>query len=120
MTHPPSITPRPCSNVSGSGSGTGRRGGGPLPETHGSEITSTNPATGETIAGVSQAAAAEYEAASSGPAAFETWRLEPAPRRGEIVRQLGEALRRHARTWGGWSRSRSARSSRRAWARSRR
>ena len=70
-------------------------------ETHGSEITSTNPATGETIARVSQAAAADYEAAvQSAQLAFETWRLEPAPRRGEIVRELGNALRRHSEDLG--------------------
>src|SRR5262245_2045891 len=63
-------------------------------ETKGSELVSTNPATGEPIARVRQATAADYEAVvSAATRAFEAWRVVPAPRRGELIRALGEALR---------------------------
>ncbi len=62
----------------------------------GGELVSINPATGDPIAAVLQAGEADYEQVVMAAArAFETWRLLPAPRRGEIVRQLGEALRQH-------------------------
>lgn len=57
-------------------------------------LASVNPATGETIASVVQADKDAYEKVVSCAAeAFPTWRMMPAPQRGEIVRQLGEALR---------------------------
>ncbi len=53
-----------------------------------------NPATGETIATVLQASAKEYEATvGAAQAAFEAWRMLPAPRRGEFVRRIGDRLR---------------------------
>ena len=57
-------------------------------------IRSVNPATGETIAAVQAASAADYEQvmASATAAALE-WRDVPAPKRGEVVRLLGEELR---------------------------
>jgi aldehyde dehydrogenase (NAD+) len=65
-------------------------------ETRGPEIVSTNPATGEPIASVRQATAADYEAVvTAATRAFATWRLVPAPRRGEVIRALGNALREH-------------------------
>jgi aldehyde dehydrogenase (NAD+) len=60
------------------------------------EIGSTNPATGEVIARVRLATSAQYEeVVKTAVAQFQRWRLEPAPKRGEIVRQLAEALRAH-------------------------
>ena len=57
-------------------------------------ITSYSPATGERIADVAKAGAASYEALMDrSGAAFEKWRMMPAPQRGEIVRQIGDALR---------------------------
>ncbi len=57
-------------------------------------LASVNPATGETIASVVQADKDAYEkVASTAHEAFPTWRMMPAPQRGEIVRQLGDALR---------------------------
>jgi len=60
----------------------------------GDRLVSHNPATGEPIASVTMAGPAECDlvigAASS---AFETWRERPAPKRGELVRDLGNALR---------------------------
>ena len=62
----------------------------------GPEITSVNPANGQPLARVIAAGLPDYETVvSRAAAAFETWRTVPAPQRGEIIRQLGEALRRH-------------------------
>ncbi len=73
------------------GAGTGR-----WIETKGAELASVNPTTGETIAKVRQATAADYDqVVKAAEAAFEKWRLIPAPRRGEVVRALGNALRAH-------------------------
>jgi len=63
--------------------------------TRGSELVSSNPGNGEPIAAVRQAAAADYDrVASAATEAFRTWRMVPAPARGEIVRQLGDELRK--------------------------
>ena len=63
-------------------------------ETRGPELVSTNPATGDAIARVRQATAVDYEmVVTAATRAFDQWRLVPAPRRGEIVRALGNALR---------------------------
>lgn len=62
----------------------------------GGELVSTNPATGEAIATVLMAGEAEYElVAEAAVRAFQTWRSLPAPKRGEIVRQIGDELRRY-------------------------
>ena len=68
--------------------------GGWVERPGGELIESINPATGETIARVRGASAADYErAAESSAKEFLKWRLIPAPQRGEIVRQIGQALR---------------------------
>ena len=60
----------------------------------GPELKTFDPTTGAELASVRTAAAADYAAVSAAThAAFERWRLVPAPRRGEVVRQLGEAFR---------------------------
>ena len=60
----------------------------------GGELVSLNPATGLAIARVAMAGEEEYEAVMADTcAAFERWRLLPAPKRGEVVRQIGEELR---------------------------
>ncbi len=57
---------------------------------------SDNPTTGETIASVQMATKEQYEqVVSKAEEVFERWRMVPAPQRGEIVRQMGEALRIH-------------------------
>jgi aldehyde dehydrogenase (NAD+) len=59
-------------------------------------LESTNPTTGECIAQVRGATTADYEAViTSAQQAFEAWRTVPAPRRGEVVRLIGDELRRH-------------------------
>ena len=60
----------------------------------GREVLSRNPTTGEPIAGIVQASDAAYDRVVRHAArAFLTWREVPAPKRGELVRDLGNALR---------------------------
>jgi aldehyde dehydrogenase (NAD+) len=57
-------------------------------------IQSRNPATGDLLPAVLSASPEDYErTVERARAAFLSWRMVPAPRRGEIVRQVGEALR---------------------------
>ncbi|MGE0641176.1 MAG: aldehyde dehydrogenase family protein [Thermoanaerobaculia bacterium] len=64
--------------------------------TRGKRYESLNPATGEVLGVVLEASTADYErVAAASVRAFQDWRLWPAPKRGEVVRQLGEELRRH-------------------------
>jgi len=65
-----------------------------LLEPGGKELTSYNPTTGEALAKVIQATPQAYEkVASTAQDAFLNWRLVPAPKRGEVVRDLANALR---------------------------
>ena len=67
----------------------------------GAELESVNPTTGEVIARVRQADAATYErVATSAHEAFLNWRMVPAPKRGELVRALGNELRIHKEALG--------------------
>jgi len=60
-----------------------------------------NPANGALIAQVRPASAQDYEAVmSSAITAARAWREVPAPKRGEVVRQLGEELREHKQDLG--------------------
>jgi len=55
---------------------------------------SSDPSTGQLLAQVQLATEADYErAVEAARAAFTTWRTVPAPKRGELVRDLGQALR---------------------------
>jgi aldehyde dehydrogenase (NAD+) len=63
-------------------------------EPEGHKLTSFNPTTGEPIATVMLASPAAYDqVASAAVAAFRAWREVPAPKRGEVVRDVGAALR---------------------------
>lgn len=65
-------------------------------DTSGASIDSFSPADGELIASVQQATWDDYELVmASATAAFKTWRMVPAPKRGEIVRQIGNRLREY-------------------------
>jgi aldehyde dehydrogenase (NAD+) len=58
-------------------------------------IESVNPSTNEVIARVRGATLAGYEAiANSAAQTFDAWRRIPAPKRGELIRLMGEELRR--------------------------
>jgi len=61
---------------------------------HGQELVSYNPATGEPIAKIIQATEKTYEqVVSQAVEAFKSWRMIPAPKRGLLIRDLGQALR---------------------------
>src|SRR5687768_2021355 len=57
---------------------------------------SIDPARGEPIARAGSASRADYDRVmAEAIARWQAWRTVPAPRRGEVVRLIGEALRRH-------------------------
>ena len=61
---------------------------------NGSTIQSFTPVDGSLIGSVQTTSKDDYEKVMNTAAeAFKKWRLVPAPKRGEIVRQVGEALR---------------------------
>jgi aldehyde dehydrogenase (NAD+) len=58
----------------------------------GSLLPSINPATGEQIAGVYPCSSDDYQRiVKESIEAFRTWRMVPAPKRGEMVRLIGQA-----------------------------
>ncbi len=60
----------------------------------GGKVTSVSPVDGQPIASVWKASAADYERImEAATAGFSVWRAMPAPRRGEIIRQVGLQLR---------------------------
>jgi aldehyde dehydrogenase (NAD+) len=68
--------------------------GGWISDANGKELVSYNPTTGEPLARIIQASPHTYEKiASTAYQTFHTWRELPAPRRGELIRDLGNALR---------------------------
>jgi aldehyde dehydrogenase (NAD+) len=59
-------------------------------------IESTNPATGKVIAQVAACSVEDYQTVvQSSKEVCKQWRMVPAPKRGEVVRQIGNALRQH-------------------------
>ncbi len=59
-------------------------------------LASVNPTTGEAIARVRLATPEAYEAAvQAARSAFQSWRDWPAPKRGLVIRDLGQAVRRY-------------------------
>lgn len=63
-------------------------------DTKGDALHSFSPADGQLIATVNQATWDDYEVVmEKATAAFKEWRMVPAPKRGEIVRQIGNRLR---------------------------
>src|SRR5579859_6162307 len=57
-------------------------------------LISLNPSTGAPLGSVRPATREQYDACvATAQKTFERWRMVPAPKRGEIVRQIGEALR---------------------------
>ena len=59
-------------------------------------IESHNPATGELLGKVMSASDADYEnVISKAQEVFKEWRKVPGPQRGEAVRLVGDALRKH-------------------------
>ncbi len=67
----------------------------------GKDLVSRSPIDGEVLATVKQAGEADYEQVmATAVDVFASWRQRPAPLRGEVVRQIGEALRRHKQPLG--------------------
>jgi aldehyde dehydrogenase (NAD+) len=61
----------------------------------GDEIASYSPVDGQLIGKVTTTTKADYEKVmQAATSAFKSWRVMPAPQRGEVVRQFGEELRR--------------------------
>src|ERR1700680_238564 len=61
----------------------------------GNEVVSYNPATGAELGRVPLASAEDYEAiVLQAQRTFERWRMLPAPQRGQIVREIGDELRK--------------------------
>ncbi len=70
-------------------------------DTRGELLVSVNPTTGEPLAAVRQATAADYETVvATSVQAFREWQTWPAPKRGEVVRQLAVELRQHKESLG--------------------
>jgi aldehyde dehydrogenase (NAD+) len=64
-------------------------------DSHGPLLESFSPVDGKRIATLAMTDKAAYDqVVSTAQQAFLVWRTWPAPRRGEVVRQIGEALRR--------------------------
>jgi aldehyde dehydrogenase (NAD+) len=60
----------------------------------GAVLESRDPSTGEVIARVRQATRADYDrCVDAAHEAFLRWRVVPAPKRGEVVRRVGERIR---------------------------
>ena len=67
----------------------------------GKKIKSVSPVDGKTIGFVTETTSEEYEKIiSCACSAFKKWRILPAPKRGEIVRQFGEKLRKNKQPLG--------------------
>ena len=59
------------------------------------EVISYNPATGAELGRVALASTAEYDTVvAKASETLERWRILPAPKRGEIVREIGDELRK--------------------------
>jgi aldehyde dehydrogenase (NAD+) len=62
--------------------------------TTGKQVDSYSPADGQYIGSTNQATAEDYEKVmKTAEEAFKVWRMVPAPKRGEVVRQIGDKLR---------------------------
>jgi aldehyde dehydrogenase (NAD+) len=65
-------------------------------ETTGDTLTSFSPVDGHEIAAIKQATLKDYHSViTTAGEAFKTWRMRPAPARGEVVRQIGNELRKY-------------------------
>jgi len=69
--------------------------------TKGKKLESFSPVDGKLIASINTADAKDYETViKTAEKAFKQWRLVPAPKRGEVVRQIGEELRKRKESLG--------------------
>jgi len=67
-----------------------------IPEPSGGELESFSPASGQRLAKIQLAGPADYEAVVRRALdSFQDWRMTPAPKRGEVVREIANELRLH-------------------------
>ncbi len=79
----------------------GARGARVIESSSAHAIDSINPATGQPLASVRLGSIEDYERiAAESSEVFRAWRAVPGPVRGEVVRQLGQALRAKKRELG--------------------
>ncbi|HZX64642.1 MAG TPA: aldehyde dehydrogenase family protein, partial [Myxococcales bacterium] len=77
------------------------QGLGVSPTGNGELMESFNPSTGASLGRIRAATRADYDArVAAALHRFAEWRTRPAPRRGELVRRLGELLRQHKESLG--------------------
>ena len=70
-------------------------------DTKGELLSSYSPVDGSLIGQVKISTAGDYDALmAKAEEAYKVWRVMPAPKRGEIVRQMGDALRKHKEALG--------------------
>lgn len=70
-------------------------------ETSGDTIVSISPVDGQPIASVIQATKKDYEViVSEAENAFRDWRMMPAPQRGLVIKEIGDALRHYKEALG--------------------
>lgn len=80
---------------SGAGSGT------EWLECRGAPLESVSPVDGRVMGRVVQASRADYDRiVERAVSAFQSWRQVPAPRRGQVVRRMGDAMRRYKQDLG--------------------
>ncbi|MFL5440398.1 MAG: aldehyde dehydrogenase family protein [Myxococcales bacterium] len=77
------------------------QGLGVSPTGNGDPMESFNPSTGAPLGRIRAATRADYDArVAAALHRFAEWRTRPAPKRGELVRRLGELLRQHKESLG--------------------
>ena len=87
----------------------------------GEKLNSYSPVDGKLIASVTGADAKTYEAViQKAQSAFIEWRSWPAPKRGEIVRQISEELRKYKQPLGELVSYEMVKACRKVWAKCRR
>ncbi|MBT8195439.1 MAG: aldehyde dehydrogenase family protein, partial [Bacteroidia bacterium] len=65
-------------------------------DTKGDLLESYSPADGQLIGKIQQCTTEDYDQViKTAQEAFKIWRMVPAPKRGEVVRQIGNELRKH-------------------------
>ena len=92
MTHAKSLLDRLHIKPRNAGASFGADGW--IDEPNGAQLVSLNPSTGQPLAAVSTASAAACDRIiGESSRAFAEWRERPAPKRGDLIRDLGAALR---------------------------
>ncbi len=67
-----------------------------IQDPNGEKLVSVNPSTNETLATVIVPTVGTYDqVVQNAQKAFQTWRMMPAPKRGEVIRDVGNALREY-------------------------